>query len=147
MGIRIGIGQESDPAYERRYSSSLHSVGIGPRCVDPNDTPGRRQQRPQGVSEIADVKRGAKYQGTNSQEESRRLSSFFGILIGVSAEPVLHAGRQAGLGSSQKKTAVTWHPAIGDHVPRGALHFVSQTVCESSLAIVVMKDGLTTIIA
>ena len=26
-----------------------------------------------------------------------------------------------------------WHPAIGDHVPRRALHFVSQTVCEPSI--------------
>ena len=46
------------------------------------------------------------------------------------SRPVLHAGRQIGLGSSQEKVDVIWHPAVGDHVPRRALHFVSQTVCE-----------------
>ena len=62
-------------------------------------------------------------------------------------EPVLHAGRQVGLGSSQEKVDVIWHPAIGDHVPRRALHFVSQTVCEPSIVTVVMKDGPATIMA
>ncbi len=67
--------------------------------------------------------------------------------VGVSTEPVLHAGRQVRLGSSQEKVDVIWHPAIGDLVPRGALHFVSQTVCEPSLVTVVMKDGPATITA
>jgi hypothetical protein len=71
----------------------------------------------------------------------------FGIPVGVSTEPVLHAGRQVGLGSSQEKVDVIWHPAIGAHVPRRALHFVSQTVCEPSLVTVVMKDGPATITA
>lgn len=57
----------------------------------------------------------------------------FGIPVGVSTEPVLHAGCRVGLRSSQEEVDVIWHPAIGDHVPRGALHFVSQTVCEPSL--------------
>ena len=71
----------------------------------------------------------------------------FGIPVGVSTEPVLPAVRQVGLGSSQDKVAVIWHPAIGDHVPRRALHFVSQTVCEPSTVTVVMKDGPATITA
>ena len=71
----------------------------------------------------------------------------FGIPVGVSTEPVLHAGRQVGLGSSQEKVDVIWHPAIGDHVPRRALHFVSQTLCDPSIVTVVMKDGPATITA
>jgi len=34
---------------------------------------------------------------------------------------------------------------LGDQVPRRSLHFVSRTVCESSLVTVVMKDGPATI--
>ncbi len=60
---------------------------------------------------------------------------------------MLHAGRQIGLGSSQEKVGVIWHPAIGDHVPRSALHFVSQTVYEASIVTLVMKDGPATITA
>ena len=71
----------------------------------------------------------------------------FGIPVGVSTEPVLHAGRQVGSGSSQEKVDVIWHPAIGDHVPRRALHFVGQTVCEPSIVTVVMKDCPATIAA
>ena len=40
-----------------------------------------------------------------------------------------------------------WHPEIGDHIPRRAPHFVSQTVCEPSIVTVVMKDGPPTITA
>ena len=71
----------------------------------------------------------------------------FGIPVGVSTEPVLHAGRQVGLGSSHEKVDVIWHPAIGDHVPRRSLHFVSQTLCDPSIVTVVMKDGPATITA
>lgn len=71
----------------------------------------------------------------------------FGIPVGVSTEPVLHAGRQIGLGSSQEKVDVIWHPAIGDHIPSRALHFVGQTVGESVIVAVVMKDCPATITA
>jgi hypothetical protein len=40
---------------------------------------------------------------------------------------------------------VIWHPAIGDDVPRRALHFVSQAVCEPNIVTVVMKDAPATI--
>ncbi len=60
---------------------------------------------------------------------------------------MLHAGRPIELGSPQKKAEVIWHPAIGDHAARGALLFVSQTVCKASIVTVVTKDGPATITA
>ena len=40
-----------------------------------------------------------------------------------------------------------WHPTIGDHLPHRSLHFVSQTVRESIIVAIVMKDGPTSIAA
>jgi len=50
-------------------------------------------------------------------------------------------------GVRRSKVEVIWHPETGDHVPRRALHFFSQTVCEPSLVTVVMKYGPATMTA
>ena len=71
--------------------------------------------------------------GVNAFGTAVRLDSRFSLPVAI---------RPVQFGGGRRRT-----PPLAFYVPRRALHFVSQTVCEPSIVTVVMKDGPATITA